>query len=84
MLNRNIFTFPLKILGDSGFEENLHELPPVHDVLGDQVDVPVSIVAELFVRLLLLSENLPQVGQVDRCPLASVVRVAIDVQNLLA
>lgn len=76
-------TFPLEILGDSGLEEDLDELAPVHDILGDEVDVPIPVVAELLIGLLLLSEDLPEVGQVHRGALASVVGVPIDVQHLL-
>lgn len=76
-------TFPLEILGDSGLEEDLDELAPVHDILGDEVDVPIPVVAELLIGLLLLSEDLPEVGQVHRGTLASVVGVPIDVQHLL-
>lgn len=40
--------------------------------------------AELLVGLLLLPEDFPQVGQVDRGALPSVVGISVDVKHLLA
>lgn len=40
--------------------------------------------AELLIGLLLLSEDLPEVGQVDRGALTTVEGIAVDMENLLA
>lgn len=59
-----MLTLPFEVFGDSGLEQDLDEFSPVHDILGNQVDVPVPVVAQLLIRLLLLSEDLPEVGEV--------------------
>jgi|688.fasta_scaffold462581_2 hypothetical protein len=64
-LNKTGSTFPLEVFGDSGLEKNLDEFSAVHDVLGNEVNVPIPVVAELLIGLFLLSENFPEVGQVD-------------------
>lgn len=51
-----IITFPLEISGDSSFEEDLDELATAHDVLGDEVDVPIPVVAQLLGALLAVLE----------------------------
>jgi hypothetical protein len=41
-------------------------------------------VAEVLVGLFLVSEDLPEIGEVDGCALAPVVGIAINVQYFLA
>lgn len=76
--------FPLEVLGDLGVQEHLDELAVSQNELGDEVDIPVSVVAVLGIRLLVRSESLPQVGQIERGGLTTVVAVPVQVQNLLA
>lgn len=54
-----------------------------HDELGDEVDVPVAVVAVLFGRFLAVAEDLVEVGDVDRGAVTAVVVVAVYVQHLL-
>merc|ERR1719174_1603175 len=75
---------PLEVLGDPGLQQDLHKVSRAHDELGDKVDVPVAIRAEGLRRLCAWAELLPQVGDVQRCALASVVVIAIKVKDLLA
>ena len=58
-------TLPFEVFGDSGFEEDLDKFSTIHDILGNQINIPVAVVAELLIGLLLLSENFPEVGEVD-------------------
>jgi hypothetical protein len=84
LLSNEGYTFPFKVAGDSGLEKDFDEFSTVHDVLGDKIDVPVSIVAEVFVGFLFVPEEFPEVGEVDRCSFATIERVPVDVENLLA
>ena len=77
-------TFPLEVFGDPSLEEDLDQLAAVHDVFGDKVDIPIPIVPQLLIGLLLLTEDLPQVGQVHGGSLAAVEGVAVDVEDLFA
>ena len=79
-----MFTLPFEVTRDSGLEENLDKFSTVHDVLGDEVDVPVTIVAELFIGFLFVPVNFPEIGEVDGGTFAPVEWVAVDVENFLA
>jgi len=84
LLRLNWFTLPLEVLGHPGLEEYLDKFASVHDVFGNQIDVPVPVVAQVLVGLLFLSEELPQVGQVYRCALTTVKRISVNMENFLA
>ena len=77
-------TLPFEVARDSGFEKDFDEFSTVHDVLGDKIDVPVPIMAEVFVGFLFVPEEFPEVGEVDRCSFATIEGVPVDVENLLA
>ena len=79
-----INTLPLEVAGDLGVEEHLDELTVGHNELGDQVHIPVSVVAVLLGWLSAWSEHRPQVGQVERGSVGTVVGVAVQVEDLLA
>ena len=83
-LNNLESTFPLEIFGDSGLEKNLQEFSTVHDVLRNEVNVPIAVVAELLIWLFLLSEDLPEVSEVDGGALSSIEGVSVDVEHLLS
>ncbi len=76
-----MFTFPFQISGNSGFEENLNELTSRHDVLWDEINVPISVMSEFFWRFLFLLEQFPEVGKIDRGALSTIERISIDMKD---
>lgn len=78
-LNRWKATFPLKIFGDASLEKNFDKFASVHDVLGNEVNIPVSVVSQILIRLFFLSENFPEICQVDWGSFTSIETVAVDV-----
>lgn len=57
--------FPLEVLGDTSLEKDLDKFSTVHDVLGNEIDIPVSVMSQVLVGFFLVSEEFPKVGQVD-------------------
>lgn len=80
----SVDAFPFEVLGDLGVQKHLNELAVSHDELGDEIDIPVSVVAVLRSRGRVRSELLPQVSQIERGGLSTIVAVPVQVQNLLA
>ena len=77
-----IYTLPLEVPGyvDS-VQNDFDKFPVGHDELGYQVDVPVSVVAEVWRYLLSGPELLEQIRQVDACSFSSVVRIPVYVKD---
>jgi hypothetical protein len=76
---RSINTFPLKILGDLGVEKHLNKLTISHNELGDEINIPVSVMPILFWWILTRSELLPQVGQIQRGCLSAIIFISVKV-----
>jgi hypothetical protein len=80
----NSGTLPLEILGHTGLQQDLHQLATADDVLGNQIDIPVTVLAELRWRILAWSEQLPQVREVKGSTFPTVEGISVDMQHLLA
>ena len=65
-------------------EQHLHEEAVRHDEFGDQVHIPVSVVAEVGGGFLAWAEHVPQVGQVEGGGLRAIVAVPVEMEDLLA
>ena len=59
-----LFTFPFEVLGYSSLEQKLYKLSVGHDEFWDQIDVPVSVLPQIFWWLLFFSEIFPEVREV--------------------
>jgi hypothetical protein len=74
---RAVNAFPFEVASDLGMKKHLNKDTICHNKLGDQVDIPVTIVTELLRRLDSRAEFLPQIGQVKRCCFTTIVSVSV-------
>lgn len=79
-----IGALPFQVASHLGVQEHLHELAVGHHELGDQIHVPLAVVPVLLGRLHAGAEHRPQVGQVERRSVRTVVTVAVQVEHALA
>ena len=65
-------------------KKHFDELSVCYDKFGDKINIPVSVVAILLWHLLVSSEFVVQVREIERGGLTSVVTVPIKDKNLIA
>lgn len=77
-------TLPVEVTADICLEHHFNQLAVCHDEFRNQIYIPVSVVAKLIRYLFIGSKNLPGLGQVERGSWVAVVRILVQVENLLA
>lgn len=75
---------PLQVLCHLSDQQHFDEFSIGHNEFGDHVYIPISVVAQVFWWILVGSELLPEVGQVKRSSLTSIVFVSVQMKHLFA
>mmetsp|Transcript_82247 Transcript_82247/g.172190 ORF Transcript_82247/g.172190 Transcript_82247/m.172190 type:complete len:399 (-) Transcript_82247:64-1260(-) len=79
-----ITTLPFQIPRDARLEQDLHQVSRCHDELGDEVNIPFAVGAQLLGGLGSGPEALPQIRDVQGRALAAVVGITVQMEDLLA